>query len=95
MTIHDNTPYNQIRISYCWTNEPLQGVFHFYCSSMLLLDEPLSALDKKLRENMQVELIKLQRQVGITFILVTHDQKLAARCDRTLTLQAGQLISKG
>jgi len=44
---------------------------------VLLLDEPLSALDKKLRENMQVELIKLQRQVGITFILVTHDQEEA------------------
>ena len=44
---------------------------------VLLLDEPLSALDKKLREQMQVELIKLQRQVGITFILVTHDQEEA------------------
>ncbi|PWE34243.1 Fe3+/spermidine/putrescine ABC transporter ATP-binding protein [Maritimibacter sp. 55A14] len=44
---------------------------------VLLLDEPLSALDKKLREQMQVELRKLQRQVGITFILVTHDQEEA------------------
>ena len=44
---------------------------------VLLLDEPLSALDKKMREQMQVELIKLQRQVGITFILVTHDQEEA------------------
>lgn len=44
---------------------------------VLLLDEPLSALDKKMRENMQVELIRLQRQVGITFILVTHDQEEA------------------
>jgi spermidine/putrescine transport system ATP-binding protein len=44
---------------------------------VLLLDEPLSALDKKLREQMQVELIKLQRSVGITFILVTHDQEEA------------------
>jgi spermidine/putrescine transport system ATP-binding protein len=44
---------------------------------VLLLDEPLSALDKKMREHMQVELIKLQRQVGITFILVTHDQEEA------------------
>ena len=39
---------------------------------------PLSALDKKMREVMQVELIKLQREVGITFILVTHDQEEAA-----------------
>ena len=44
---------------------------------VLLLDEPLSALDKKMREQMQVELRRLQRQVGITFILVTHDQEEA------------------
>ena len=44
---------------------------------VLLLDEPLSALDRKMREQMQVELIKLQRHVGITFILVTHDQEEA------------------
>jgi spermidine/putrescine transport system ATP-binding protein len=44
---------------------------------VLLLDEPLSALDKKLREQMQVELRELQRAVGITFILVTHDQEEA------------------
>jgi len=44
---------------------------------VLLLDEPLSALDKKIREQMQVELMKLQREVGITFILVTHDQEEA------------------
>ncbi|MGB3406379.1 MAG: ABC transporter ATP-binding protein [Jannaschia sp.] len=44
---------------------------------VLLLDEPLSALDKKMREQMQVELMRLQRQVGITFILVTHDQEEA------------------
>src|SRR5690606_35128546 len=41
---------------------------------VLLLDEPLSALDKKLREQMQVELRRLQQAVGITFVLVTHDQ---------------------
>ncbi len=44
---------------------------------VLLLDEPLSALDKKLREHMQDELRRLQRSVGITFILVTHDQEEA------------------
>ncbi|MEM6634852.1 MAG: ABC transporter ATP-binding protein [Pseudomonadota bacterium] len=44
---------------------------------VLLLDEPLSALDKKMREQMQAELRRLQRQVGITFILVTHDQEEA------------------
>ncbi len=44
---------------------------------VLLLDEPLSALDKKLREQMQSELRNLQRNVGITFVLVTHDQEEA------------------
>tara|TARA_A100001011_G_scaffold385047_1_gene458487 strand:- start:4 stop:1104 length:1101 start_codon:yes stop_codon:yes gene_type:complete len=44
---------------------------------VLLLDEPLSALDKKLREQMQIELRAIQRAIGITFILVTHDQEEA------------------
>ena len=44
---------------------------------VLLLDEPLSALDRKLRETMQMELRRLQRQVGVTFVLVTHDQEEA------------------
>ncbi|MDA0790507.1 MAG: ABC transporter ATP-binding protein [Proteobacteria bacterium] len=44
---------------------------------VLLLDEPMSALDKKLREQMQTELRRLQRAVGITFVLVTHDQEEA------------------
>jgi spermidine/putrescine transport system ATP-binding protein len=59
---------------------------------VLLLDEPLSALDKKMRENMQVELIKLQRQVGITFILVTHDQEEAlVMSDRIAVMFEGQI----
>ena len=59
---------------------------------VLLLDEPLSALDKKLRENMQIELIKLQRQVGITFILVTHDQDEAlVMSDRIAVMFEGQI----
>ncbi len=41
---------------------------------LLLLDEPLSALDRKLREEMQLELVRLQHEVGITFVIVTHDQ---------------------
>ncbi len=41
---------------------------------VLLLDEPLSALDRKLREEMQLELVRLQHEVGITFLIVTHDQ---------------------
>ncbi|GHF53544.1 ABC transporter ATP-binding protein [Seohaeicola zhoushanensis] len=44
---------------------------------VVLLDEPLSALDRKLREQMQVELRQLQQSIGITFILVTHDQEEA------------------
>ncbi len=45
--------------------------------TVLLLDEPLAALDRKLRREMQIELQTLQRDVGITFILVTHDQEEA------------------
>ena len=45
--------------------------------TVLLLDEPLAALDRKLRREMQIELQNLQREVGITFVLVTHDQEEA------------------
>jgi spermidine/putrescine transport system ATP-binding protein len=59
---------------------------------VLLLDEPLSALDKKMREVMQVELIKLQREVGITFILVTHDQEEAlVMSDRIAVMFEGSI----
>jgi spermidine/putrescine transport system ATP-binding protein len=59
---------------------------------VLLLDEPLSALDKKLREEMQEELRILQRQVGITFILVTHDQYEAlALSDRIAVMFDGRI----
>ena len=59
---------------------------------VLLLDEPLSALDKKLREQMQGELRRLQRQVGITFILVTHDQEEALiMSDRIAVMFEGEI----
>jgi spermidine/putrescine transport system ATP-binding protein len=59
---------------------------------VLLLDEPLSALDKKLREQMQVELRHLQRHVGITFILVTHDQEEAlTMSDRIAVMFEGKI----
>ncbi|MTH63477.1 ABC transporter ATP-binding protein [Paracoccus shanxieyensis] len=59
---------------------------------VLLLDEPLSALDRKMREQMQVELIKLQRQVGITFVLVTHDQEEAlVMSDRIAVMFEGKI----
>ena len=60
---------------------------------LLLLDEPLSNLDAKLREELQVELRELQRRVGVTTILVTHDQTEAmALCDRVAVMQAGRLV---
>jgi spermidine/putrescine transport system ATP-binding protein len=59
---------------------------------VLLLDEPLSALDKKLREEMQVELRSLQKAVGITFVLVTHDQYEAlALSDRIAVMFGGRI----
>jgi ABC-type Fe3+/spermidine/putrescine transport system ATPase subunit len=64
--------------------------------SVLLLDEPLSALDANLRRQMQIELKSLQREVGITFIFVTHDQEEAmALSDRIALLRAGILEQVG
>lgn len=64
--------------------------------SVLLLDEPLGALDLKLREQMQVELKQLQRQVGITFIFVTHDQEEAlTMSDRIAVFNAGRVEQVG
>jgi ABC-type Fe3+/spermidine/putrescine transport system ATPase subunit len=63
---------------------------------VLLLDEPLSALDANLRRQMQIELKSLQREVGITFIFVTHDQEEAmALSDRIALLRAGLLEQVG
>lgn len=62
----------------------------------LLLDEPLSALDRKLRREMQIELQTLQRDVGITFILVTHDQEEAlSMSDEICIMREGQIIQSG
>ena len=59
---------------------------------MLLLDEPLAALDKKLRESTQGELMELQRRLGMTFIIVTHDQEEAmTMADRIGVMNAGKL----
>ena len=63
---------------------------------VLLLDEPLGALDLKLREQMQVELKAIQRDVGITFVFVTHDQDEALTlCDRLAVMHAGRLEQVG
>lgn len=60
---------------------------------VLLLDEPLSALDAKLRDAMRMELVRLQEQVGITFIMVTHDQDEAlAMADRIAVMNKGEVI---
>jgi spermidine/putrescine transport system ATP-binding protein len=63
---------------------------------VLLLDEPLSALDLKLRKEMQFELKRLQRETGITFILVTHDQEEAlAMSDRLAVMNTGRIQQIG
>jgi ABC-type Fe3+/spermidine/putrescine transport system ATPase subunit len=59
---------------------------------VLLLDEPLSALDAKLRAAMQLELVRLQHTVGITFIIVTHDQDEAlSMADRVAVMEMGKV----
>jgi len=61
--------------------------------SVLLLDEPLGALDLKLRRQMQVELKAIQREVGITFVYVTHDQEEAlSMSDRIAVMSAGRVV---
>ncbi len=63
---------------------------------VLLLDEPLAALDRKLRKEMQVELKILQKEVGITFVFVTHDQKEAlSLSDRVAVMQDGRIVQEG
>ncbi|MFM2281185.1 MAG: hypothetical protein RLZZ444_3416 [Pseudomonadota bacterium] len=63
---------------------------------VLLLDEPLSALDYKLRKEMQVELKRLQTETGITFIFVTHDQEEAlAMSDRIAVMSRGKVLQVG
>ena len=60
---------------------------------VLLLDEPLSALDRKLREEMQLELVRLQHEVGITFVIVTHDQEEAlSMADRIAVMDRGRIL---
>ncbi len=60
---------------------------------VLLLDEPLSALDRKLREEMRLELVRLRHEVGITFVIVTHDQEEAlSMADRIGVMDRGRLL---
>lgn len=63
---------------------------------LLLLDEPLGALDKKLREQMQIELKRLQQETGIAFLVVTHDQEEAlTMADRIALLRQGRIAQLG
>ncbi len=63
---------------------------------LLLLDEPLTALDRKLREETRYELVRIQEQVGITFLMVTHDQEEAmSMATRMAVMNAGRLAQIG
>lgn len=63
---------------------------------VLLLDEPLAALDRKLRGQMQLELKRLQHELGITFVVVTHDQDEAmAMADRIAVMDSGSIVQSG
>jgi putrescine transport system ATP-binding protein len=63
---------------------------------LLLLDEPLGALDKKLREETQFELMDLQQELGLTFIVVTHDQEEAmTMADRMAVMDKGRIVQVG
>src|SRR5882757_10190181 len=67
-----------------------------FAPHLLLLDEPLSALDRKLRADMQIELKAFHRKVGLTFIYVTHDQEEAlSMSDRVAILRDGKLLQLG
>jgi putrescine transport system ATP-binding protein len=62
----------------------------------LLLDEPLGALDKKLREHTQFELVNLQEKLGVTFVVVTHDQEEAMSLSTRIgVMNAGQIVQVG
>jgi putrescine transport system ATP-binding protein len=63
---------------------------------LLLLDEPLGALDKKLREHTQFELVNLQEQLGVTFMVVTHDQEEAMTLSTRIgVMEAGRIVQIG
>ena len=63
---------------------------------ILLLDEPLAALDRKLREGTRFELVRLQEQLGLTFVVVTHDQEEAmSMASRLAVMNAGRIMQTG
>jgi ABC-type Fe3+/spermidine/putrescine transport system ATPase subunit len=63
---------------------------------LLLLDEPLAALDRKLREGTRFEMVRLQEQLGLTFVIVTHDQEEAmSMATRLAVMDAGRIVQTG
>ncbi|PRC47916.1 hypothetical protein C6A85_82500, partial [Mycobacterium sp. ITM-2017-0098] len=67
-----------------------------YEPRILLLDEPLSALDRRLRESMQLELTRIHRELGVTIVNVTHDQREALMVsDRIAVMDAGRIVQCG
>ncbi len=64
--------------------------------AILLLDEPLGALDEKLRQDMQIELVELQRSLGMTFVYITHSQEEAlTMSDRVVLMSHGRIVQSG
>ena len=79
-------PKQRIAIARAIVNEP----------RILLLDEPLSALDYKMRQEMQIELKNMHKELGITFIFVTHDQEEALMMsDKIVVMSKGQIQQVG
>ena len=76
VTLLSGGQQQRVAIARALVNEP----------KVLLLDEPLGALDAKLRKDMQTELKKIQKEVGITFIFVTHDQEEALSMSDTIVV---------
>ncbi|MGL5978288.1 MAG: spermidine/putrescine ABC transporter ATP-binding protein [Erysipelotrichaceae bacterium] len=86
VTLLSGGQQQRVAIARALVNEPM----------VLLLDEPLGALDLKLRKEMQVELKKIQKEVGITFIYVTHDQEEAlTMSDKIVVLNEGEIQQIG
>lgn len=86
VTLLSGGQQQRVAIARALVNEPM----------VLLLDEPLGALDLKLRKEMQVELKKIQKEVGITFIYVTHDQEEAlTMSDKVVVMNNGEIQQIG
>ena len=86
VTLLSGGQQQRVAIARALVNEP----------NVLLLDEPLGALDLKLRKEMQRELKRIQQEVGITFIYVTHDQEEAlTMSDKIVVMNAGEIVQMG